>query len=394
MDPVVSVTASGTPRRAPIFGPEPWATIAGAEWCYFDQWFALVTVTDFNGDLDALQGALVDLLRSSLNGRDYVEAKLSHLTDLRTRLNEARIDTATLADAVKPNPATLTKARRKVLEQALDSKSMTPAMRHTPADNLRYRARYGHWSHFLVNPDRWYEKLAGRKPSTDVSKGRSFVVVERLSKRLANHDGPRRAGADRLALHRALQTVAVELADASDDSYGNVGEFRFDAFTTYLSIDWASTGMAPEHYWQDLCEFLVADDYALTHQHDTLPFQRVPAGQSELIEVILLGLANDYRCAYQDYQADDAVQQIAWLHIAGHLYTRYTEVAHRLGSDHWMPIVALAESALASGRRELAIDIFRAADRPGMQQNHLRKRCVELTGAQLDDTGPRLRIVR
>ena len=390
----MSVTDSDAPKRAPIFGPEPWATIAGAEWCYFDQWFALVTVTDFNGDLDALQGALVDLLRSSLNGRRNVEAKLSHLTDLRTRLASVRIDASALADAAEPNLATLTKARRKVLKQALDGRSMTPAMRHTPSDNLRNRSRYGQWDQFAVNPDRWYEKLAGRKPPTDISKGRSFAVVERLSKRLANLDGPRRAGTDRLALYRAVQTAAVELADASDDSYGNVGQFRFEAFSTYLSIDWVSTGMAPEHYWQDLCEFLVADDYALTHQHDTLPFQHVPAGQGELIEAILLGLADEYRAAYQDYQADDALQQIAWLHIAGHRYTRYTDVANRLGSDHWMPIVALAESALASGRHELAVDIFHAADRPGMHQNHLRKRCIELTGVQLDDARPQLRVVQ
>ncbi len=48
-----------TPRRVAIFGPETWATFAGAQWCHFDRWFALVAVTAFAGDLDALEQELV-----------------------------------------------------------------------------------------------------------------------------------------------------------------------------------------------------------------------------------------------------------------------------------------------------------------------------------------------
>ena len=70
---------SGSPRRPPIFGAEPWTTLAGGEWCHFDWWFALITVTDFDGDVDALERELVARLRSPLHGRDDVEAKLSHL---------------------------------------------------------------------------------------------------------------------------------------------------------------------------------------------------------------------------------------------------------------------------------------------------------------------------
>ncbi len=39
-------------------------TLAGIEWCHFDWWFALVTITDFDGDLDALEGELFARLRS------------------------------------------------------------------------------------------------------------------------------------------------------------------------------------------------------------------------------------------------------------------------------------------------------------------------------------------
>lgn len=91
----------------------------------------------------------------------------------------------------------------------------------------------------------------------------------------------------------------------------------------------------------------------------------MPVGQADSIESILLGLADEYQGAYEDYQADEALQLIAWLHIAGRRYRRYTQAARRLGSDHWRPVAALAESALAAKRRDIAVEVFQAADQPG-----------------------------
>lgn len=385
---------SAPPRRAPVFGPEPWATVARAEWCHFDRWFALVAVTAFDGSLDALEAELVGRLRSSLHGRADVEAKLSHLADLRVRLSAAGVDLASLAGVEDADKSTVAKAGRKVLDQALEDRAMTQAMRDTPAARLERRARFGHWDRFPANPDRWYDRLAGRRPASHVPKGRTFALTRQLRERLRRFDGPRRALPDRLALYRAFHTVGVELAERGDDSYGNIGELRLDAFRAYVAIDWAAAGMAPEHYWQDLCELLVSEVYALTHQHETLPFQRVPAGQADLIEAILLGLAEEWRAAHHDYQADEALRLVAWLHLAGHRYTRYVEAARRLGSDHWMPIVALAESAMNGQRRDLALEVFRAADQPGMHRDHLRDRCLELTGSRLDGPTAHLRIVQ
>ena len=382
-----------TPRRPPVFGPEPWATIAGADWCHFDRWFAIVAVADFGGDLDALETELIGRLRS-LHGRRDVEAKLSHLADLRDRLGASGVDAVVLADANEADRTTLAKARRKVLDRELEDRSMTPAMRETPSARLRRRALYGHWDRFPVNPDRWYEKLAGRRSATHVPKGRTFALTRQLGERLARLDGPRGAEGDRLALYRAFHTVCVELAERGDDSYGNIGELRLEAFRTYLDIDCAAAGMEPEHRWQDLCELLVSEVYALTYKNETLAFRHVPAGHADMVEEILLGLADEWRAAYQDYQVAEALQQVAWLHIAGRRYSRYASVAHRLGSEHWMPIVALAESATTAGRKELAIEVFRAADQPGMHRDHLRDRCLKLTGIRLADHPPALRVVR
>jgi hypothetical protein len=381
MEPMMT----GQERRPPIFGAEAWTTAAGVEWYHFDWWFALVVTRDFDGDPDALGVQLETTLRSSLHRRADTQAKLSHLADLRTRLDASGLTFGDLAQAEEPDKQVLVKARRKVLDQELDGRTMTPAMRDTPARRLEQRARFGYWDRFPTNPDRFYERLTGRRNDTFVPKGRSFDVTRRLRDRLDKLDGPRRKLPDRLALYRAFHTVGLELAHRGDDSYGVIGELRLDAFTTYLAIDWATAGMDPVDYWQDLCELMVCETHALTYEDDALPFRRVPTGQAELVETTLVGLADEYRAAYEAYQADEAVQLIVWLHVAGRRYSNYVETAHRLGSDHWRPVVALAESALTGNRPQLAVDVFRAADRPGHHREHLRTKCVQLTGESLSD---------
>ncbi len=337
------------------------------------------------GDLDALEHELGARLHSSLQGRGDHEAKLSHLADVRKRLADAGIDAARLAGREEADKATLARARRKVLEQALDGRAMTAAMRETPRVRLERWARCGHWHRFPADPDRWYGKLVGARPLRDVTKGRSFTVTRQLRDRLARLDGPRRRLADRLGLCRAFQTVGVGLAEASDDSYGYVGELRRETLHAYLAIDRAAAGMEAQHFWQDLCELLVSEVFTLTYQHETLPFHRVRAGQADMVEAILLALAEEWRAAYQDYQADQALELVAWLHVAGHRYTRYAEAAGRMGSRDWRVVLALAESALAAGRHQTAVEVFRAAHQPGWNREHLRERCLALTDERLGD---------
>jgi len=384
---------SGNVRRPPIFGPESWMTVADAEWSHWDWWFALIAVAEFDGDLDALQRELVTRLRPSWSDRHSVEAKLSHLADLRTRLRTTGLDVAVLASGAQPDKPMLAKARRKVLGQALEDRAMTNAMREPPRVRLDRRARYDHWDRFPMNPAHWYEKLAGRRPAANVQKGRTFTITRQLRERLACYDSPNRGNADRLALYRAFHTVGVELAERGDDSYGNIGELRLDAFETYLSVDWQAAGMAAEAWWQDLCELLVSEVYALTYRHEMLPFGKVDANHAELIERILLGLADEWRAAYQDYQAGEALELVAWLHLAGQRYAYYADAAGRLDSDRWKAVEALAESAIAAGRRDLAVDVFRAADQPGMHRDHLHQRCYALTGVCIPNPEPHLRVV-
>jgi len=389
----------GSPRKPPVFGPEQWSELAGRSWSYWDLWFSAVAVSDHAGSMDKLEAHLVSGLRSPLGGREGVEAKLSHLSDLRSRIGDAGLS---LADIATPEVLTdkrvLAKARKKVDDSWLEGRALTPAMVDTPRVRLVRRSRYGHWSAFPVDPGLYYKSFRRNVEVKDhISKYKSFAAVYRVEERLRGLDRPSLSAAQRLALYRGFHTAGLELADRTDDSHGNVGQLRVGAWHTYLGIDWQAAGISAEGYWADLCD-LVFEPYALEHKEETLPWRRVPAGQAELIAGYLLNLATECRTNYLDYQAEEALQQLACLAVAGRRFGQYVDAATRLGSEHWMPIEAMAESALRSGRRELALDVFRAADRPGFHQEHLRQRCRALTGVDISDEDhvpqPKLRVVR
>ena len=389
---------TGTPRKPPVFGPEPWSDVAGRPWSQWDLWFAAVAVSDHDAILDELEARLVAQLRSNV-GQRRAESKLSHLADLRSRLEAAGLTPADLATPeVLADKRVLAQARKKVSDDWVEGRSMTPAMVETPRVRLVHRARYGRWSAFQVDPACYYASFRRHVEVKDhISKYKSFTTVDRVEERLRSLDKPSLNPTHRLALYRAFHTAGLELADRTDDSHGNVGQLRRDAWHTYLGIDWQTTGLQAEDYWADVCDLVVFEPYAVDHQEETLPWRQVPAGQAELIEGLLLDLAAECRSHYLDCQTEEALQQLAWLAVAGRRFSRYVDAAARLGSDHWMPIEAMAESALRSGRQELAVEVFRAADRPGFHQRHLRQRCLALAGVDIDDERhdprPKLRVV-
>lgn len=357
----------------------------------------VVAVLDYEGDLDALEDRFLTELRQSVSGRDGAEAKLSHLADLRSRLEEAGCAPDTLTgDEAASNRQLVAKARKKVADSHLEGRAMTPSMWETSRVVLSRRARYGHWEAFPSSPAPFYEQFrAAVEVKHHITKGRTFRKVETLEGRLGRLDGPRRSLPDRLALYRAFHSAGMELADRADDSYGNVGMMRADAWHAYLEIDWAAAGIPSHSYWRDLCELVVWEPYGLGYREETLPYGRVAASDVDLLEGILLGLEAELRRVYLDFEADEARQQLAWLHVAGNRVGRYQAAAERLGTDHWMPIMAMAESALDSSGPAAAADVFRAADRSGYHQSYLRKECSKMTGVDLrGEDGPHLRLVK
>ena len=390
---------AGTSRRPPIFGPETWSEVGGRIWSHWDLWFSAVAVSDHGGSLDGLETHLVEELRGHLDGRQGAESRLSHLADLRRRLEDADLTPVDLATPeVLADRRLLAKAQKKVSDRWIEGRALTAAMVETPRTRLVRRARYDRWHAFSVDPGLYYGSFRRHvEVKSHISKYKSFTAVDRVEERLRSLDQPSLTPAQRLALYRAFHTAGLELADRADDSHGNVGQLRRDAWHTYLGIEWQTTGIRAEDYWADLCDLVAFEDYALDFREETLPWQGISADHAELIEGLLLGLFSECQSLYLDDQAEESLQQLAWLAVAGQRFSRYVDVAARLGSDNWMPIEAMAESALQSRQGDLAVEVFLNADRPGFHRDHLRQRCLALTGVDLSDTKqdhrPNLRLV-
>ena len=146
----------------------------------------------------------------------------------------------------------------------------TMAMRDLPRERLLRRARHGRWSTFPTDPTAFYDLF---RPTVDrtgwVSEHQTGRIVRTLETRLPSLDGPRRGLADRLSLYRAFFTAALE----------------------YLDIDWRRAGMAPDHYWTDLCGLYVWEDYAIDHRKEQAWFRSVEYSEIPLIEGVLTGIA-------------------------------------------------------------------------------------------------------
>ena len=81
-----------------------------------------------------------------------------------------------------------------------------------------------------------------------------------------------------LAVRRAALTVAVFAQEAGDDSSGHLGAAGQEMIIAYARTDWPVTEIVASMYWQDLLEYLIWEDYGLTHgveRGGSLP-RRVP----------------------------------------------------------------------------------------------------------------------
>lgn len=383
-----------TGRAPPIYGPEPWEQVAGEAWSHFDLWFCLVCVTDFESDWRALEHAIIDGRHHSYGGRDW-EAKDCHLHDVETRLLARRIDAHVLAGPYAGERTVLAKARRKVLEQGLAGRDLTPAMRNTPRERLRTRALRGRWDRFPVSPAADCDRFAAVIEKARRQRRGSLGTASGLEELANGLDAERDRPAERLAAWRGLATAIIEgfvggLRDP-ENAYRRCGAH---AIARCATLPWERAGLAASDFYRDLCELCAGDEWAVLPAHATVPFRKVSSRDVPLVEDILSVIEAEHRAAHLEFQADRAVQLVAWLHVATRSFDRFVPAAERLGSDWWMPVTAMAEAAVEAGRTELAVQVFAAAtSREGMHRDLLAQKCFALTGRSLEP-GPHLRLVR
>ena len=369
------------PRSKPIFGPEPWQEVAGGSWSHWDLWYCLVLVSDFDGDWAAFSEELWRRRSPYLLTLDE-EAKVSHLDDLRARLADAGLGPTDLVGTAAGDRKLLAKARRKVLDQPLDrGRDLTLAMRATPRERLWCRALHGHWQRFPVPPAPAHARFADQVMRAR-RHGRGGYGIAQTLQRLLDDQDRRLTGdpAARLALWRGLLTAGIEALGEVRDRDGELAGFLGRSLAAYARLPWQPTGIEAEVYFADLCELCVWENHGLLYRRETAPFAGVDVEHHDLVERLLWSLAAELEGHRLGHQAEVAMGLVAYLQAATARLDRLVATAERLGSDQWLPIVALAQTALAAGRRDLARRVFAAANRPGHHQDYLAARCLELTG--------------
>ena len=170
------------------------------------------------------------------------------------------------------------------------------------------------------------------------------------------HDQDRRARDDpaqRLALWRGLLTAGIEALGEVRDSDGELAGFLGESLATYARLPWQRSGIDAQVYFTDLCELCVWENHGLLYQRETAPFASVAVEHRDLVEALLWALAAELRGHRLGYAAEVAMALVAYLQAATGRLDRLVATAERLGSDQWMPVLALAQTALARGVRKL-----------------------------------------
>lgn len=258
---------------------------------------------------------------------------------------------------------------------------LTDTVSSTPRERIYQRALRGRWSHFPASPQPLYDRMVHHLGERWLHKNATFRLARRIEEvRDRNDRATASDPAQRLAARRALVTYLYETMERCDDSYGVLGRLGQEALITYAKLPHGPTGIVAEDWCEDLCELVTWERYGLLLGHESSVFASVHGVLAEHAAELLLAVADDLRAHRLRHEADEAQKNIAHLHIAQGRLTRFAAVAAALGSNHWRPVVAMAQAALARGRSDVARATFAAADQPGMHREYLRRRSIELTG--------------
>lgn len=382
--PAAMTTPAITPprgrARARMHGPEPWKTVHGVGFTHWDMWFVVVVAAEPDG----WDGALAKLnAKRTRHGfeRDDAEAKLSHVDDLRERLARAALTPASLMAEAGADGRSIQKARANVFERTVAARDKTPAMLDTPRQRLEERALRGQWSRFPYSPSPFEIPLYMEICKRDVYEERATLGLVKRLDRMGNKEAKRIHGnaSQLLALHRAMMTAILVAIERADDSCGSLGDLFSEVFDKYVEVAWEKAGIEPEVYIRDVIEFGVWEDYGLLGDLEAffavLDRRHAPVADAVFVEVTAELKHFDFA-----YQIDRTNALRAAFFVEHRRFDHFVELAAEIGSSAWKPIVSMAQAACKAAKKDLALAVFGAADKPGSHQEYLRTECRRITG--------------
>ncbi|KAB1141712.1 hypothetical protein F7R91_31360 [Streptomyces luteolifulvus] len=370
-------------RRPPVFGPEPWPHAApSGRWTYWDVWFAVVCVVDCGSDWDEFDAHLTRERSGGMMHGTFLEPLWSHLLDLRERLTAARLGAAELADEAVRDPKVVARARAKVWRQPLEGRAKTEAMCSTPGRRLSERALTGAWPSFPVSPQGPYETLVqgvdlDRHHGQWATMALAEVLVETTIGQIEAAGGdPARL----LAVRRAALTCGVRALRVCDDSCGTLGEWLRHAVAEYTAVPWRQVSIPAAVFWRDFLEVLgETGDFGGTFRQETQVFLHAGVQSDlELVDDLVAELHREYAAARWDFRALEILGRRAYAQVAAGAVDRFAATAALLGSEDWQPLDAMVACALRRGDATTACAVLRAADRPGLHQDWVRRRALEV----------------
>ena len=392
----MSRTRKTPPDKAPAKPPTPKGTdrafsiTAGGQkisLCYWDLWFSIVAQRHFDGSFEALRQELRRLKEASSLDRESYWAKLSHLGDLRRRVEPAGLDAVAIVEAASPlSTGEVRRARGKVLEKSDKRSEWSEPMVFTPDQRRRAFSLRGLWCSFPVSPHPFADEIMGQfKTSGFYSEGQSFSVARRLDRYTAKAGQRLEQGktAEGLALLRAVMTATVELMGFADDSFGAIGDSFQTAFRRYLRLSPAEAGIDDALFLPDLLTFLVWEDYGLTHDQTFGYFRRLTKGQASLCLDHLRRQVGELRDDDLDYQADNALTLLGQIAAEKCRFEMFAALAEEMGTRHWDRILRMADAAVHHQRRDVALLVLETAlKHPGRHQPMLAQHYEQLKRGQ------------
>jgi hypothetical protein len=278
---------------------------------YWDLWFAIVAQRMFEGDFARLRAHLRQLRDQSYLYREECVAKLSHLNELRRRLEHAQIDAATIVEAAVPLSAgEVRRARGKVLQHSARRSERSQAMVQTPVVTGRQHALRGFWPQFPLSPaPPAAEILAQFNSNAFYSERQSFSVARRLDQFTARADRLARQEQfdESLAILRAVMTATIEVLQFSDDSFGAIGMSFQNALRHYRKLPLHETRIKASVFFPDLLTFVVWEEYGLTTGQLLGYFRRLKKEQAAVCVDYLRRYVHQLREDDLDYQAEEAL---------------------------------------------------------------------------------------
>lgn len=356
---------------------------------YWDLWFAIVTVNDYDGDLDRLAGHFREERSRSLS-REAATGRLSHLRDLQSRLGEAGVSIAAVLEAASPDLVKQEERRAvgRVLKYNERQYERSVAMRCTPQDRLYPAVLRQHWSQFPVSPELYADRLAKRfNWDRFYGENASHGLARKLDSETARAEKllAKDAVAEALAMLRSLMAVAVELIAIADDSYGAIGDSFQEAFKLYLRLPWRESGIEGEVLLRDLIDFLTWEDYGLTYRQADGYFAGLSMAETDFCLAHLRKRYTELMALDLDYQAEEALTLTGQVVAEQQRFELFEDLAREMAAEEWRRIILLADVAVKAEKKDLAKAVFEAALTHGPHLDFLRRKYEQLLA---DDWNP------